>query len=211
MGRRAVSTAKRRSHARVKISLVVAHRDGACLPFRVMKSSFLLRLDEHDRALFDRFALDPASRSPSLRWWRVVTHLGGATSVIALVLVPLLAATGAWRAAAVHAAWTLLFSHLVVQLVKRRAVRERPESARDGRSPVRAPDKFSFPSGHACSSMSVAFAYGMSMPVLAAPLVLLALLVGISRVRLGVHYPGDVLAGQVLAIITVLALWPLLG
>jgi undecaprenyl-diphosphatase len=36
--------------------------------------------------------------------------------------------------------------------------------------------------------------------------VLAATLVGFSRVRLGVHYPGDVLVGQALAIVSVLAL-----
>jgi undecaprenyl-diphosphatase len=34
------------------------------------------------------------------------------------------------------------------------------------------------------------------------PLLVLAWLVGFSRVMLGVHYPGDVLVGQAIALIT---------
>ena len=67
------------------------------------------------------------------------------------------------------------------------------------------PDRFSFLSGHAIASLAVALSYGVGFPPLAAPLVGLGLLVGWSRVVLGVHYPGDVLAGQLIAAVTVLS------
>jgi undecaprenyl-diphosphatase len=42
----------------------------------------------------------------------------------------------------------------------------------------------------------------MTFPAWAAPLLALALAVGASRVFLGVHYPGDVVIGQAIAILT---------
>ena len=50
--------------------------------------------------------------------------------------------------------------------------------------------------------MSVALGYGLTFPAFALPLLCLALLIGFSRVRLGVHFPGDVLAGQLIAMTT---------
>jgi len=46
------------------------------------------------------------------------------------------------------------------------------------------------------------------LPSLTVPLLILALLVGFSRVMLGVHYPGDVLMGQAIALMSA---YPILG
>ncbi len=174
--------------------------------FQRVKNWFLLQLSAHDRAWFSRLALSRETRPPHLRVWLIVTHLGGATATIVAVLVPLAVGRGALRHGAVIAAWSLLLSHLVVQLVKRRAVRERPV-AYEGPPLARVPDRFSFPSGHACAAMAVAFSYGMALPMHSWPLILLAAFIGMSRVRLGVHYPGDVFAGQAIAALTVLGVW----
>lgn len=54
----------------------------------------------------------------------------------------------------------------------------------------------SFPSAHTTSSFAAARAYSGLLP--AAPLYAAALLMGFSRVFLGVHYPSDVAAGALL-------------
>jgi undecaprenyl-diphosphatase len=61
----------------------------------------------------------------------------------------------------------------------------------------------SFPSGHACGS---AVAYGAiaavtGSPVIAIVVTVLVLLIGISRIYLGAHYPSDVVAGWLIGIL----------
>jgi undecaprenyl-diphosphatase len=58
--------------------------------------------------------------------------------------------------------------------------------------------------------MSVALGYAVYYPRWAGLLLALAFLVGFSRVRLAVHYPSDVLAGQLLALVTGAAAWAVL-
>lgn len=149
----------------------------------------------------DRCVIAATASRRSRRIWTAVTHLGGTGPTVCAAAVPWFQCCtlhGASRLALT----TLVASHMVVQIAKRTVVRERP--ARSGPRPalVAEPDRFSFPSGHATASMSVALGYGLTFPALALPLLALAALVGFSRVRLGVHFPGDVLAGQLLALTT---------
>ena len=160
------------------------------------------RLDAGDRALFVRWSMAGGTASRAARWfWTAVTHLGGAACSIVAALLPQLAG-GAIATAARDALVALVASHLVVQAIKRSVGRPRPSRTADFRTLVTEPDRFSFPSGHSAAAMSVAVAYALWFPALAAPLMMFAALVGLSRVALGVHYPGDVFVGQLIAAVT---------
>lgn len=164
-----------------------------------MSAALFARLEARDRALMLRCAMRPSARPWSKRCWVAVTQLGGTGPTVAMAAIP-------WfQCCALHAGsrlalTTLVLSHLVVQAMKRSVVRTRPAHAGLPAALIREPDRFSFPSGHAAAAMSVAVGYGVAFPALALPFLVLALLVGFSRVRLGVHFPGDVLAGQLIAV-----------
>jgi undecaprenyl-diphosphatase len=160
----------------------------------------LARLDAHDRALFSRWAIADARRHWRLGW-AVLTHLGGVWFAVAAATIPLVV-PGAVGEAAEQALATLVVSHIVVQLIKRTVGRPRPSRATGLSALAIEPDRFSFPSGHATAAMSIGFVYACAFPALAVPLMVAAAGVGLSRVCLGVHYPGDVLAGQLLAVVT---------
>lgn len=157
-------------------------------------AALLGRLDAVDRIVLRACTGRPRGGRIGGVAWRGVTHAGGAVATILSVLVPL--ALAPWpRDLTARVAAMLIVSHLVVQGLKRGIGRSRP----DVTAIITAPDRFSFPSGHACAALAVAWGYAQAWPDLAPLLIPFAVVVGWSRVVLGVHYPGDVLAGQLIA------------
>ncbi len=66
---------------------------------------------------------------------------------------------------------------------------------------VEAPSSYSFPSGHTGSSFAAATALFLWSKKWGIPALVLAALIGFSRVYLFVHFPTDVLAGAVVGIL----------
>lgn len=89
-------------------------------------------------------------------------------------------------------------------LIKNIFTRDRPYVRHGDISILLAPpDRFSFPSGHTAGAFTVVFFLWYFYPVWMWLFLILAILIGFSRMYLGLHYPTDVLAGMVLGYVSV--------
>ncbi len=106
-------------------------------------------------------------------------------------------------------------SAITNQPAKRLFARARPslDHVPEVRRRRRALSSASFPSGHSASAAAFALGAGAELPLPArVPLAALAGAVGVSRVYVGAHYPGDVLAGAAIGAAVAgasLRIWPL--
>jgi len=125
---------------------------------------------------------------------RVATDLGSlyGVGVVAGTLALLGRQDRALRVGAAGAtAWTL------AQAAKRTLPRGRPYEVDGAERLVVEPAGSSWPSGHAAVAMAMAEVLGEGRrPMTRHGLVLVAKLVGLSRVYVGVHHPTDVIAGM---------------
>ncbi len=150
-----------------------------------------------DREVFEAVAESPSplldAAMPRLSW--AADH-----SKLWFVIAAALAATRhpATARGAVRGVASLAVSSLITnQFAKRVWKRPRPNrtSVPLRRQSRRFPTSNSLPSGHSASAAAFAVGVGLENPPVGLGLALLAGLVGLSRVAVGAHYPGDVFAG----------------
>lgn len=161
-------------------------------------AAWLSRLDRAEHRLCITFNRG-VHRAGLRRLFRVASRLGDGVVWYSLIAVLPLLAGRAGLDTAVRMAVAGLAGLMLYRLLKRRLARERPFITHRGIVRGTAPlDRFSFPSGHTLHAVSFAVVAIHAFPVLAWVLVPLALLIAVSRVVLGLHYPSDVVAGALL-------------
>ena len=131
---------------------------------------------------------------------RVFTHMGNTGAmwiVIALILMLFKKTRKYGLLALVALGLTYLLNNL---LIKNLVDRTRPYETFDKvRLLIEKQDDASFPSGHSASSFAVAMSIYLYFPKkYGIPALLLAVLMVLSRLYVGVHYPSDVLCGAVI-------------
>lgn len=164
-----------------------------------MLYSFIRRLDRVDTGLCA--LLNSLSRSiPVRNLFRAVSRLGD--GVIWYSLMALLPAFGGYEGLVVslHMGFTALVGLLIYKITKHWSERERPYVSHAGEVACAMPplDRYSFPSGHTLHAVSFTLVLCSYFPQMLWVLLPFTILVALSRMILGLHYPSDVLAGALI-------------
>lgn len=143
----------------------------------------------------------------TLRWrtvspfFRVISNLGNGKFWYSLMLILPLFHGQYGLKASLHMGLTAFVTLLVYKTVKGVAQRPRPSAVYEAiMQGTAALDEYSFPSGHTMHAVSFSMIAVAWFPPLLPLLLGFTLLVAISRVVLGLHYPTDVALGALFGI-----------
>ena len=132
-------------------------------------------------------------------FFKIMSRLGDGSlwGALALVLLAMDAQAYKWAIAAM--ALAIALTVVIFKAVKNLVGRPRPFETWDSLACIMLPpDRFSFPSGHTMTAFSVIGVLYVLVPGAWFLLLPVAVLIGLSRVYLGLHYPTDVLIGALL-------------
>ena len=157
---------------------------------------------ERERS-FAQWAHGASTRAWVVPFFGAVSRIGDGWLWYAIVVCLPWAGGAAGPSASVRMIAVGLFNLLVYQIIKRWIARPRPFRTCPGIS-ERAPsiDEFSFPSGHTLHSVAFSVILTAYYPMFALFVWPFTILVAVSRMVLGLHYPSDVIVGAVLGGVT---------
>jgi undecaprenyl-diphosphatase len=155
-------------------------------------------LDQAELGLCRRFNRD-VRRTGLVKVFQIASRLGDGMLWYALIVVLTLFFGSEGRAAALKCTIAVVSGLAIYRAVKNILVRERPYMTHAAIVCAGKPlDRFSFPSGHTLHATSFTLIVCSSLPMMSLVLVPAAVLIALSRVALGLHYPTDVFAGALL-------------
>lgn len=156
------------------------------------------QITTYEAMLMERFC--SLRNLPWVTWlFKVASRLGDGPLWISTAIFLLAFNDHHLRQVAFSAALAVTFSVLLFMCVKNLIGRPRPFESWNALTCLMAPpDKFSFPSGHTMTAFAVWGSLFIGLPALSYLYLVIAILIGLSRVFLGLHYPTDVLVGAVL-------------
>lgn len=139
----------------------------------------------------------------------LITNFGGFFGWAAICLLIYIFGGKLGREVAILGFVALVFSNVLVILLKIVVAQPRPFMALPNVDLLAPESGSSFPSGHTASSFAAATIIGLKYHQktkgkkywLIYPLLLFALIVGFSRIYVGVHYPYDVIFGGVIGVV----------
>jgi len=130
------------------------------------------------------------------KFFAVVSKLGDVWFWLAMGVILLVRDGVAALPTVAHLTVTAGIGILIYRILKEKLVRERPFITSGEIFCAAAPlDKYSFPSGHTLHAVSFTIMLAAVEPSLIFITLPFAVLVALSRVVLGLHYPSDVLVG----------------
>lgn len=161
-------------------------------------SLYLHRMSEIDNSLCLR--VNRTSQYLCVRWlFRLVSRLGDGIFWYTVMLAIVIQQGYAGLLPTLHIALTGLCATLIYKWLKGKTLRPRPYEVHQDIWLTGIPlDRFSFPSGHTLHAVAFSILTLAYYPMLAWLLLPFTVMVAMSRVVLGLHYPSDVLAGALI-------------
>jgi undecaprenyl-diphosphatase len=162
-----------------------------------------MRLYLHRMHQLDSNVCVAVNHTSQYRWirdsFRVASRLGDGVFWYVLMMGVLMVKGTDGIIPVVHMGIAGLVGTLLYKWLKGKTLRPRPYQVRQDIRLTGTPlDKFSFPSGHTLHAVVFTVVALSYYPQLSFVLVPFTLMVALSRVVLGLHYPSDVLAGALI-------------